>query len=121
MNNSRTLAIPDYCTDSLMSLIHKCWDLNSQQRPSFNQIVSILESEIEYCLGKFEKMLIFKHLVIFLDSEMFGSHIESNSLLIKDVGLSKTDVKLLQNGMSFLLKVNRINAFKIFTNTKHLF
>ncbi|KAM9010486.1 mitogen-activated protein kinase kinase kinase 20-like isoform 2-T2 [Ara ararauna] len=44
VEKNERLTIPSSCPGSFAELMHQCWDADSKKRPSFKQIISILES-----------------------------------------------------------------------------
>ncbi|XP_009460336.1 PREDICTED: mitogen-activated protein kinase kinase kinase MLT [Nipponia nippon] len=44
VEKNERLTIPSSCPRSFAELMHQCWDADSKKRPSFKQIISILES-----------------------------------------------------------------------------
>uniref|UniRef100_A0A8C3F8M2 Mitogen-activated protein kinase kinase kinase 20 n=1 Tax=Chrysemys picta bellii TaxID=8478 RepID=A0A8C3F8M2_CHRPI len=44
VEKNERLTIPSSCPRSFAELMHQCWEANSKKRPSFKQIISILES-----------------------------------------------------------------------------
>nr|XP_021155713.1 mitogen-activated protein kinase kinase kinase 20 isoform X1 [Columba livia] len=44
VEKNERLTIPSSCPRSFAELMHQCWDADSKRRPSFKQIISILES-----------------------------------------------------------------------------
>jgi len=54
--------IPEFVPLFAKNLISKCWSNNPEERPSFSQIITLLESNFLYTFVGIDEMLVMKHI-----------------------------------------------------------